>query len=139
MRPKNVKELFAVLRREFGRQGGGQLPAAKQRPAPVPSARSIPIGTSGGFSMWRILLLAALAAKVMTAGAPSEPRKTKRTEQAPITRVEAAEPSDRFQGAGRAMPPDVFEQVRALLREHPDQRERILADTAWKGWQVDGL
>jgi hypothetical protein len=69
----------------------------------------------------RVLILVGLAAKVM-AGTPDSPKsgKAKRTEQAPITPVEAAEPSDRFkfQGAGRPTPPDVVERVRALLREH---------------------
>jgi len=41
--------------------------------------------------------------------------------------------------AAQKMPPDVAAQVRALLRQHPDQRGYILDELRWKDWRIDGL
>jgi hypothetical protein len=132
MRPKNIKELFAVLRREFGRRDGK---VAVQRPV-SPAQRPAP--PRSGFSALRVLILAAVATRLM--GAESRDVNhgyiSRGTHQGQVQRASKSdlEPIAR---PGRPMPPDVVDQVRTLLREHPDQRERIIEELRWKGWEVD--
>jgi hypothetical protein len=116
IRPKPVRELLALLKRKYGRHDD-KIAAPPPLPAP-PRSRLSPL---------RWLILAALAAKVLGAMMPDQ------------VRWGLSERAIADHQEGKPMPDDVKAKVRALLREHPDERAYIFAELRWKGWLVNGL
>jgi hypothetical protein len=132
MRPKTIKELFALLKRKYGRHDDKIAP--RSPPLPPPSR--------SGLSPLQCLLLVMLAAKVMAAAIGDQPAPH-RHHNRPATvaldaQVDRMDHSD--DRACRVMPDGVLRQVGVLLLEDPDQRDYVATELRFKGWCFpDGL
>jgi hypothetical protein len=127
IRPKPVRELFALLKRKYGRHGDKIAPLP---PLPAPRNSLSPLNV--------LILVMALAKIVSAIGEQPEPHHHHHAPaEVPIVSTPngpvAEKPTD---GTCRPMPPDVAAAVYDLLLTHNEQRYSLIADLEWKGWCV---